>query len=98
VSYEQTVRRHRRLAILRHLQNCAEYASNASILTDVLAGLGLQSSRSQVTTELVWLKDNGFVTLTDHGDFVVAVATQEGVEIARGVTTHPEIQRPSPRR
>ena len=97
MSYEQTVRRHRRLAILRHLEQCSEYASNASILTDVLAGLGIQSSRSQVTTELVWLKDNGFASLTDHGDFVVAVATQEGVEIARGVSTHPEIRRPSPR-
>ena len=98
MSYEHTVRRHRRLAILRHLEQCSEYASNSSILTDVLARLGLQSSRSQVTTELVWLKDNGFASLTDHGDFVVVVATQEGVEIARGVSTHPEIQRPSPRR
>ena len=97
MSYEQTVRRHRRLAILRHLEQCSEYASNASILTDVLAGVGIQSSRSQVTTELVWLKDNGFATVTDHGDFVVAVATQEGVEIARGVSAHPEIRRPSPR-
>ena len=98
MSYEQTVRRHRRLAILRHLEQCSEYVSNASILTDVLAGVGIQSSRSQVTTELVWLKDNGFATLTDHGDFMVVVATQEGVEIASGVSTHPEIQRPSPRR
>ena len=97
MSYENTVRRHRRLAILRHLEQCSEYASNASILTDVLAGVGLPSSRSQVTTELVWLKDNGFVGVTDHGDFMVAMATQEGVEIARGVTTHPEIQRPRPR-
>ena len=97
MSYEHTVRRHRRLAILRHLEQCSEYASNSSILTDVLARLGLQSSRSQVTTELVWLKDNGFASLTDHGDFVVVVATQEGVEIARGVSTHPEIRRPSPR-
>ncbi|MCA8880375.1 MAG: hypothetical protein KDA73_10575 [Rhodobacteraceae bacterium] len=97
MSYEDTVRRHRRLAILRHLEQCSEYASNASILTDVLAGLGLRSTRSQVTTDLVWLKDNGFVNLADHGDFMVVTATQEGVEIARGVTTHPEIQRPRPR-
>ncbi|ANT39897.1 hypothetical protein RGUI_0826 [Rhodovulum sp. P5] len=96
--YSDTVRRHRRLAILRHLEACSGYASNASILGDVLAGLGLRSTRSQVITELTWLAENGFLTLDGHhDDFVIATATQDGVEIARGVTHHPEIQRPRPR-
>ncbi len=95
--YSDHVGRHRRLAILRHLEACSEYTSNVSILSDVLRGVGVQSTRSQVVTELAWLKDNGFVTTIDHGDFVVATATLSGAEIARGVTTHPEIQRPQPR-
>lgn len=95
--YGDTVRRHRRLAILRHLEACAEYTSNVSILTDVLRGVGLQSTRSQVITELSWLRENGFATLIDQGDFVVATATIAGAEIAQGVATHPEIQRPRPR-
>jgi len=95
--YSDHIRRHRRLAILRHLEACSEYTSNVSILADVLRGVGVQSTRSQVVTELSWLKENGFVTTVDHGDFVVATATLSGAEIARGVTTHPEIQRPQPR-
>lgn len=95
--YTETLRRHRRLGILRHLEGCAEYTSNASILTDVLRGLAVTSTRSQVITELVWLKENGLITTVDHGEFVIATATVAGIEIAQGVTVHPEVQRPRPR-
>lgn len=96
-NYKDTVRKHRRLAILRHLEQCHDYTSNASILGDVLDGVGLPSSHSLVLTELSWLKDNEFVRLEDNGGFVVVEATRAGVEIARGRATHPEIQRPRPR-
>ena len=95
--YSDVLRRHRRLAILRHLEACAEYTSNGSILQSVLIGLGVQSTRDQVVSELVWLREQGFVECNDRADFVVVTATARGVEIARGLTTHPEIQRPSPR-
>ncbi len=97
MSYQETVRKHRRLAILRHLEACTDYTSNASILTDVLDHVGVASTRSQVITELQWLKDNGFITTQENGDFVVATATLTGAEIATGRATHPEIQRPSPK-
>lgn len=96
--YSDTLRRHRRLAILRHLAECAEYTSNASILTDVLYGVGLPTTRSQVITELAWLAEQGMITNDDRGDFVISTATTRGVEIATGLSTHPDIQRPSPRR
>jgi hypothetical protein len=96
--YAATVRKHRRLAVLRHLEACAEYTSNASILQSVLVGVGLPSTRDQVITELAWLKEQDFVTYDDHADFLVVTATARGAEIARGLATHPEIQRPSPRR
>ena len=97
MSYQETLRKHRRLGILRHLEACAEYTSNASILADVLDGVGVGSTRDQVLTELQWLEDNGFVSLEEKASFVVATATQSGVEIARGRATHPLIQRPSPK-
>lgn len=96
MSYANTTSKHRRLAILRHLDDCSEYTSNASILTDVLAGVGLRSSRDQVTTELVWLKDNGMAVVQDFEDFIVVTATQQGLEVARGVTLHPGVQRRRP--
>ena len=97
MAYAETVRKHRRLAILRHLEMCTDYTSNASILVDVLDGVGVTSSRDQVVTELAWLRENGFVSYVDTAEFLVVEATARGVEIARGRATHPEIQRPSPR-
>jgi hypothetical protein len=97
MSYKQTVNMHRRLAILRHLEACTDYTSNASILADVLDHVGVTSTRSQVLTELNWLDENGFIETKRSGDFVVATATLSGAEIAQGRSTHPEIQRPSPK-
>lgn len=97
MAYTQIVRKHARLAILRHLAECSEYTSNASILSDVLAGVGLRVTRSQVVTDLSWLRDNGFVDFDAQAEFIVVTATVSGVEIAQGVSFHPEIQRPRPR-
>jgi len=97
MSYANTINKHRRLAILRHLEACVDYTSNASILVDVLDGVGVTSTRDQLVTELAWLKETGFVTYEDRSDFIVVEATRRGAEIARGLASHPEIQRPSPR-
>lgn len=97
MSYADVVRKHRRLAILRHLEGCAEYTSNASILQSVLLGVGVPSTRDQVVTELAWLREQGLVAYEDRADFIVVAATTRGVEVARGIATHPEVQRPSPR-
>ena len=96
--YGELVRRHRRLAILKHLEACAEYTSNGSILQSVLIGVGVPSTRDQVITELAWLREQGFVTCEDRADFIVVTATARGCELARGLATHPDVQRPPPRR
>lgn len=96
--YGEYQRKHRRLAMLRHLAEIEEYTGNVAILQDVLTGVGLPSTRSQIVTELSWLKEQGFLTYDPAQDFIVATATMRGVEIARGLATHPDIQRPSPKR
>lgn len=95
--YGDLVRKHRRLAILRHLERCSNYSSNASILVDVLHGVGVTSSRDQVITEIAWLTENGLATYEGTEDFIVVTASRRGVEIARGQVTHPDVQRPAPR-
>ena len=95
--YEKTLSKHRRLAILRHLEACRDYVCNAAILQDVLNGVGVTSTRDQVITEITWLTENGFSSHTDNGGFVVAEATKRGVEMALGIARHPDIQRPSPK-
>lgn len=96
-AYADLTRRHRRLAILRHLEHIDGYSSNASILTDVVNSVGVPSTRDQITTELHWLDEQGLVTLQEIHDFVVATATDRGVEIALGRARHPDIQRPRAR-
>lgn len=94
---QTTLRLHRRLAILRFLKDCAEYSANGSVIKDVLNGISVGSTSAQVTTELVWLRDQGMVTLEDLGFALLATATVAGLEIASGIATHPDVQRPSPR-
>jgi hypothetical protein len=95
--YGKTVRRHRRLVILRFLADCDGYSANASIIRDVANGMGIGSTVDQVTTELAWLKEQGLIGLEDLGSVLLATATARGVEIAEGLASHPDIQRPSPR-
>lgn len=97
--YLQTLSKHRRLAILRFLEASPTYTSNISILTDVLNSneIGIDTSRAQTATELHWLAEQGFLTLSGTPEFLVATATARGVDIALGRASHPEVQRPSPR-
>jgi hypothetical protein len=95
--YGQMIRKHRRLAILRFLKDCDGYAANGSILRDVLNGVGVSSTADQVTTELAWLREQGMISLDDLGSLMLATATTRGVEIAQGLASHPDIQRPSPK-
>lgn len=93
-----TASEHRRLAILRHLAELSTYTSNASILADVLRGLGIATTEDQLRAALTWLQEAELVKLTHHDDFTVATATGRGVEVARGEAVHPGVKRPSARR
>lgn len=97
-SYAETLSRHRRLAILRHLEALPDYTSNASILRDVCDGVGVTSNTDQILADIAWLAEQGLVTRVEHGTYTVATATVRGCEVARGDATHPGVQRPSPGR
>lgn len=93
-SYMETLSRHRRLALLRHLAEVSAYTSNASLLTDVCNGVGVTSTRAQVEADLRWLEETGLVELTEAGDFIVARATERGVEVAAGRAFVDGVRRP----
>lgn len=93
MSYREELQQHARLAILRILEDAPQFRSNVSIMTDLLARLGITYTRDQVVTEVHWLTEQGMVTMEDLGGFIVATATVRGVEIARGIATHPGVQR-----
>lgn len=97
MSYADDVTRHRRLAVLRYLADVPEYVSNVSILQDVLLGLGLPTSQDALVTEIGWLKEQQFVTSDLDAAFIVVTATRRGIDIAKGLSSHPGVQRPRPR-
>lgn len=88
---------HRRLAVLRHLAQSSGYTSNASILIDVVNGVGVSTSHDQMIGTLAWLQEQELIGLTDHGHVVIAVATMRGVEVAKGMAVHPGVKQPSPK-
>lgn len=97
MSYAEDVSRHRRLAVLRHLAEVPEYVSNASVLQSVLVSLGLALSHDALLTELVWLREQGMVSFDPDAGFIVVTATQRGIDLARGLSRHPGVQRPRPK-
>jgi Fe2+ or Zn2+ uptake regulation protein len=98
-SYADTMRRHRRLTILRTLADAPGYASNESIIQQVLDTYRVSSTRDQVRTELTWLAEQGLLAVEDVGGvFMVATITQGGLEISGGKRVHPDIEKPAPRK
>ena len=97
MSYAATLEAHRRLAILTHLSECLDYASNAEILLDVCNGVGITTSRDQMISTLAWLAEQDLIVIEDHGGFVLVEATARGVDVARGRARVPGVRRPAPK-
>lgn len=96
--FADTLRRHRRLAILRALATAPEYSANESMLMSVMTALRITSTRDQIRTDLGWLADQGFVTTASIFDLMAATMTEAGGDIAVGRRVHPDIEKPSPKR
>jgi hypothetical protein len=98
VSYEVLLRQDRRLTILKTLSTSPGKAANESQLERMCNALKVASSRNQVRTEMLWLGQQGFVEIEDFEGVLLATATDEGVKIAEGLFTHPDITEPAARR
>ncbi|UWQ31278.1 hypothetical protein K3555_08890 [Leisingera sp. M527] len=96
MNYNETLREHARIAILRFIEDAPGYTSNVSMLSSQLPRVGIAYTRDQTETELEWLQEQGLAQIERNGSFVVVTATTRGVEIAQGIARHPKIQRPRP--
>lgn len=96
--YADTLRRHRRLTILRALSGLPGYSANESVIEGVLERFRVTSTRDQVRTEFGWLADQGFVSLEDIEGYHIVTITQAGVDIAAGKRVHPDIEKPAPKK
>lgn len=95
--YDETLREHARLAILRFLEAAPQYTSNVSMLAELLPSVGIGFSRSQVVTEAHWLEEQGLADCEEaRGDFLIVTATGRGLEVAQGLARVPGVKRPRP--
>lgn len=94
--YNQLVREHARLALLRFLEGAPKYTSNVSMMTQLLHRVGISFTRDQTMTEIAWLYEQGLVETEERVGFVIATATVRGIEVAQGIATHPGVQRRRP--
>lgn len=98
ISYADTLRRHRRLTILRALAGAPGYSANESVVATICDQWRVTGTRDQVRTELGWLADQGFVANETIGDYLIATITQAGLDVATGRRIHPDVEKPAPRR
>ncbi|TSK07930.1 MAG: ArsR family transcriptional regulator [Geobacter sp.] len=98
MSFSEIYEEHRRLIILRALENSKIGPScNDSILQTICIEFGCRSSRDQVKSAATWLEEQGLVKnkVQESGTYIITI-TQRGAEVATGILTVPGVKRPSP--
>ena len=95
--FAQLLNEDERLVLLRALEQDLGYSHNESILHSILERFGHKCSRDKVKTHLVWLQEQGLVTLETVGDIYVATITQRGADVATGRAMVPGVKRPAPK-
>lgn len=97
MNYSEIHDGHVRLAILRLLEGAPGYSANDSVLTQSMEQLGLQCTRDQMRGHLIWLEEQRAVTLLrPTATIIVANLTDRGADLAKGRSSIPGVQRPSP--
>jgi hypothetical protein len=92
----ETLREHRRIAILRALKEAPGYIANLSVLLDALAPFGLMITRDGIHAEAAWLAEQGLAILAGNGTVITLQLTDRGLDVADGRAIVPGVKRPSP--
>lgn len=95
---QKLITSNRRLAVLRFLAEDVDYSLNTSVLQSALAHIGHGVSRDVVEADADWLKEQGLVTLEKLDlPITVLTLTVRGLDVSKGLATHPGVDRPQPR-
>ncbi|MAU46242.1 MAG: hypothetical protein GOVbin2371_28 [Prokaryotic dsDNA virus sp.] len=94
---EKRVKPLRRAIILRFLESCKSYISNADIIVSVINDTpdGVTAYYNEVVEDLRWLEAKGFVQVSGESTIVVT-ATPAGLRIARGENIDAGVSRDLP--
>lgn len=93
------ITKNRRLAILRFCMEASDYGLNTSTLQHALERIGHAVSRDTVEGDAAWLAEQELATV-EHPDglpVTVVRVTARGLDVAKGLATHPGVDRPLPR-
>ena len=93
------ITKNRRLAILKFLAEDEGGSLNTSVLQSALLYIGHGVSREKVQEDVLWLEKEGLASVEFLEDLPVILVriTPRGVDVARGLTVHPGVDRPLPR-
>lgn len=97
-TYADTLQEARRLCLLRTLTDAPAYTANDEMLAAMCYSVGIASTRAQVVDDMRWLDANGLCRVEALGEGVhVALLTERGLDVARGLATVRGVRKPSPR-
>lgn len=98
MTFDNHLREHRRLVILRVLAEIASHRTNTSVLADAANHYGVSSTRDDIRTDVAWLSDQGLVRREQLTESVsLVVLTERGADVADGRACVPGVRKPSPR-
>lgn len=97
MSYQQTYNEHMRIAILRLLEEQADYTLNESLMRDQLAVLTFSVSLDKLRTQANWLAEQELVSLAEVVGMKIIKLTARGADVAKGRAIVPGVKRPSPK-
>ncbi|PHS48768.1 MAG: hypothetical protein COB05_04460 [Marinobacter sp.] len=95
MSYQENMREHQRICILRMLNQVPDYSMNESMIADELARWALSCSRDQLKALLAWLVEQGLIACEPIGHSQIARITLRGQDVANGLAMVPGVKRPS---
>ena len=94
--YMNYVNEDARLRILQVLAQNPSYTMSHRVLGSSLKQLGHTLSADAVITHIYWLKEQGLVTVTEEGQFVLPRLTDRGLDVGAGSARAPGVARPRP--
>lgn len=96
MTYDAYETQDRRLALLRALQNAAQYRANDLLLRRYCEAVGHTVSADRLAADLIWLRELELVHLVELDGLRVATLTARGLDVATGRAFVPGVQRPQP--
>ncbi len=96
MSYREIVEADLRLCILSVAAAAPGYEVNASILRIALEARGHRVSADTLRTQMVWLQEQGLITVQDVGGVLIGRLNQRGLDVAQDRAHVPGVARPEP--